>query len=91
MVAIVTRRGFKVTARRLVESELAGSGSHCVDCGAQLTDAEVRFIYHLRTSPQCGVCGGYNLETAYPTPERMQADADFQAWRAAEKMGELLH
>jgi len=91
MVGISNVRGVRVTARKRTESDLAGSDNCCIDCGKELTEAEVRFIYHLRTSPQCGICGGYDVEEAYPTIERMQADADFQAWRAAEKMGELLH
>ena len=87
----VTQKGVRVTARRRVEAELAGSDNCCVDCGAELTEAEVRFIYHLRTSPQCSCCGGYSVEVAYPAPERMQEQEDFRAWRIAERATELLH
>jgi len=81
-----------VTARRRVEAELAGSDNCCVDCGNRLSEAEVKFIYHLRTSPQCSVCGDYDLtEASYPAPERMQEQEDFRAWRVAERATELLH
>jgi hypothetical protein len=91
MLGRATKRGVRVTARRRTESDLAGSDNCCVDCGAELTEAEVRFVYHLRTSPQCGVCGGYDVGESYPAPERMQEQEDFKAWRIEERATELLH
>ena len=89
--AIVTRSGVRVTARRRVESELAGSDNCCVDCGAELTREEIRWVYHLKTAPQCSCCGGYGVEEAYPTPAMVQADEAFRAWRIEERALELLH
>jgi hypothetical protein len=71
---------------------ILGSGCSCVDCGAELTEDEVRLAYRLKTSqPRCSVCGGYSVEAAYPTPERMQAQEDFKTWRIAERALEILH
>jgi predicted SprT family Zn-dependent metalloprotease len=92
MVGILSVKGTKVTDRRRVESILAGSGYRCVICGGALSEAEMRHAYQVKSSqPRCSRCGGYSVAQAYPTPEKMQADADFQAWRAADKMGEFIH
>jgi DNA-directed RNA polymerase subunit RPC12/RpoP len=92
MVGILSVRGVRVTDRRMVESILAGSGYRCVICGSDLTDTEMRHAYQVKTSqPRCSRCGGYSVAQAYPTPEKMQADADFQAWRIEERAAELLH
>jgi hypothetical protein len=92
MIGISSRRGFRVTARKRTEAELAGSDNHCVDCGIVLTDEEIRTIFHLKTSPQCSECGGYDLtEAAYPSVGRMQEQEDFRAWRVADRSTELVH
>lgn len=91
MTGILTQRGVRVTARKRTESDLAGSDHCCVDFGAELTREEIRFVYHLRTAPQCSCCGGYSIEEAYPAAESMREQEDFKVWRMADRARELLH
>lgn len=58
-MGISTVKGVRATARKIVESVLAGSGYRCVDCGRKLTGEEITFTYHLNsTKPRCFICSG---------------------------------
>jgi len=94
MVGISSVKGVRVTARRIVEAALTGSGYCCTDCGAELTREEISLAYQLKTSwPRCSRCGGHDLDVAaaYPSAEGMQAQESFKAWRMTERATELLH
>jgi hypothetical protein len=84
-MGMVSVKGVRATARKMVEAALAGAAYRCISCGRKLSDEEIRYNYQISsTHPSCFICAG--VDAKVPAVD-VRKRAEELAWIRAQFTG----